>query len=283
MQRLASAAPVHSTACEDPGELGGRCAAAVQALVPTLPAGSIVCLLELKYSAGSSQCVPFLQTATVTLSSAELGNMTYELSAVASETSADSTLRFSCALGGHSTQVFHFQSFLPAATKYECKLKSSEFTAASSVQAAAAAPGSDGTPVAVEIVYEPSNMGDIRDELVVQASAPGGAGSVVYRCALYGHCSPPKPLGPLVMSSGSSASAQFKNVMEQAADFQYTVDKDAFSVAKNSERINGKGSTGISVSFKAPAGASGRTTGKLIVTCPTLKNVSWVYYLHGTS
>ena len=163
----------------------------------------------------------------------------------------------------------------------------------------AAPPGAhaQGVAAAVEIRYEPSNVGDVRDVLVV--SSPDGGD---YVCALYGHCDAPKPQGPLVIRTGSSASVQFKNVLDTAETFNFSVDNQSFVLSKKTEKLARKAVLSLNIGYKpedskeskeknkdkekekdaiavAPAAAE---IGKLLVTCPTNKYASWIYYLQGS-
>jgi hydrocephalus-inducing protein len=69
----------------------------------------------------------------------------------------------------------------------------------------------------------------------------------------------------------------------QDAEFQYSIDNPAFTVAKATEKIGAKKPTNISVSFK-PDPAKGLTmrTGKLTVACPVQTTSPWVFYLQAS-
>lgn len=214
----------------------------------------------------------------------------------------DKTLKFSTSLGNETIQTFRFVSFATKATTYECKIEGKEFAVATpsngKVAVAGAEPGarSEGVPVAVEVRYEPSALGDVHDVLVV--SSPEGG---VYTCALHGHCDPPKPQGPVVLRLGASASLPFRNVLDVPETFTFAVDNAAFQLKSKSEKIARKAAVQIGISFKPAekkaerkgAGAAAAAepeaveevkpveTGRLIVSCPAIKNASWVFYLQG--
>lgn len=101
-----------------------------------------------------------------------------------------------------------------------------------------------------------------------------------------------------------SASIQFRNVFSIDAEFFYSVDNPAFSVAKASEKLPAKKPVSISISYKldSPTKAAGGAgadrgasagkekpevvaptplsrTGKLTVTCPKQTSTQWVFYL----
>jgi hydrocephalus-inducing protein len=221
------------------------------------------------------------QTASLALFSPELGDFRYTLELSSSTVPNERTLRFDTSLGGESAQTFRFASFEQGATEFECKVSGSEFVVEQAkIKANGAARGSDGEQLSVELRYEPTNLGDVRDVLTI--TALNGKGSAEYRVPLYGHCDPPKPLGPIVIKSGANASIAFKNVFANAEEFSFSVDNPNFTVAKPKEKIDAKKSTQLSVSFKAPAGAVAGTQAlmaKLTVTCPNMP--PWLYYLRG--
>ncbi len=190
------------------------------------------------------------------------------------------TLRFDTNLGGESVQTFRFVSFEPGATEFECKVSGPEFVVEQAkVKASGAARGSDGETLQVDLRYEPTNLGDVRDLLIITAT--NGKGSAEYRVPLYGHCEAPKPLGPILIKSGASGTITFKNVFGRAEDFSFAVDNPSFQLAKKGEKIDAKKSTSLSVSFKPVGNAADAKTNmaKLTVTCPNLP--PWIYYLKG--
>ena len=168
----------------------------------------------------------------------------------------------------------------------------------------AAEPGarSEGVPVAIDVRYEPSSLGEVQDVLTV--SSPDGGS---YTCSLFGRCEAPKPQGPIVIRSGASAQVLFKNVLDAPDTFNFNVDNAAFSLSKKSDKIARKATSTLTISFKAtsaskdakeakadlkssaPAAAAvssvapaaqGPEIGRLLITCPSLR-VNWVYYLQG--
>jgi hydrocephalus-inducing protein len=215
--------------------------------------------------------------ANLTLFSPELGDFRYTLELNSSSLPNERTLRFDTSLGGENVQTFRFASFEPGACEFECKIGGAEFTVEQAkIKAQGCARGSDGEMLQVDVRYEPTNLGDVRDVLTITAV---GKGSAEYRVPLYGHCEPPKPLGPILIKSGANASIAFKNVFAQAEEFSFAVDNPNFSLAKKSEKIDAKKSTQLVVTFKAPAAGNQPQMAKLMVSCPNLP--PWIYYLRG--
>jgi hydrocephalus-inducing protein len=141
--------------------------------------------------------------------------------------------------------------------------------------------------VSIDVIYEPSRLGDTRAQLILSSSIGGD-----YICPLVGHCLAPKPQGPIIVKSGAPSSVSFKNVFSTSAVFNCIVDNPSF-IVKPSETIPAKKTVSFSIGYKAlpdkvpvpttlvPANTKPTAqskTGKLIVTNPN-SNISWVYYL----
>jgi hydrocephalus-inducing protein len=241
--------------------------------------------------------------ATLTLFSPELGDFRYSLELTGSSLPNERTLRFDTSLGSEHVQTFRFTSFEMAACEFECKIGGNEFRVDQArVKAQGAARGSEGETLSVDVRYEPTNLGDVRDELVI--TPLNGKGSAEYRVPLYGHCDPPKPLGPFVIRPGQPVRVDFKNVFANAETFTYSVDNASFVISKRSTLIQPKGTDVIEVSLNVPGGAapaagkdkkkdaaaaasaaaapvvapSGKPMmAKLMVSCPNMP--PWIYYL----
>jgi hydrocephalus-inducing protein len=83
----------------------------------------------------------------------------------------------------------------------------------------AAAPGSTGgTEVVLEVVFEPSRLGEQRATLTL--SSPIG-GEYVF--PLFGTCLAPKPQGPFVIKAGSTTPITFRNVFSTTTPFTFQV------------------------------------------------------------
>ena len=254
--------------------LSPECSDLFIALPCTIPAKSEtkldLCYRPLLMSEG-------ITSLSLSLNTSKLGQYVYNLQVAPVDIPVEKSLKFSTSLGTESLQTFRFTSFSDEKNcKYECKVTGTEFSLSQSSLAVQPAPrGSDGIEVEVTVRYEPSAIGDVRDTLTV-SSPTGGE----YKCILRGHCEPPKPQGPLLISSGASASAVFKNVSDSLEEYNFSVDNDSFSLSKNGEKIAKKGTATIAVSFK-PSSKDQPTTGKLLVTSLSHPGVEWVYYLQG--
>ncbi len=134
----------------------------------------------------------------------------------------------------------------------------------------------------MEATFEPTKIGDSKATLSV-TSAAGGE----YLFPLFGHCLPPKPLGPYTIKAGASTAIPFKNVFPQTTSFVFHVDNPCFTV-KSTETIRGKKTHNISVGFEGNQGESKVVRmGRLVVTCVrsagTSSNLAWTFYLKGVS
>lgn len=236
---------------------------------------------------------------TLVLPCATLGEFKYGLNLTCTPHVAERSLRFNANLGSEAKQTFRFISYAPNPTDYECSVTGTHFgvDSGAKISAAAAAPDGDGVEVVVELRYEPSAVGTVRETFT--ANSPTGG---KYSCVLYGICEMPKPQGPIVIPVGQSATVRFKNVLDLAETFNFSVDHSSFILAKKTERLNSKASAQISVQFKpedwvgagkgkgkaaaaAPVEPSKKTTetkmAKLLVSCPNAPKLSWVFYLQG--
>ena len=141
--------------------------------------------------------------------------------------------------------------------------------------AAPAAADMHGADVAVDVTFEPSELGSAADTLTV-SSADGGE----HVCALHGTTLPPKPQGPIAIKAGGSAPVEFKNVFADSKEFSIACEPPAFSVAKPRETVPGKKPISITVAYKPEAGAP-PAKGKLTISSGGDDPCQWVYYLTG--
>ena len=96
------------------------------------------------------------------------------------------TLRFDAYLGGDITQKLRFTSFEQTATDFECKIAGTEFACDLRIRAAGCGRGLDGEEMTLDVKYEPTNLGDVRDVLVI--TGVNQRGNAEFRVPLYGHC-----------------------------------------------------------------------------------------------
>jgi len=88
----------------------------------------------------------------------------------------------------------------------------------------------EGVDASVNIVFEPSTLGESRAMLIV-SSPEGGE----YSCMLYGKSTFPQPKGPFKFGAGAKPNPiQFKNPFFKKVDFDVRVDNPAFTVSAKS-------------------------------------------------
>lgn len=146
----------------------------------------------------------------------------------------------------------------------------------------AASAASGGSEVSVEVVFEPSRLGESRATLLVSSSIGGE-----YVFPIFGHCLPPKPQGPHTIKAGGSTQISFKNIFSQMTAFTFHVDNPVFTV-KPGETIRAKKTHSIVVSFDGNQGDSKAVRmGRLFVTCArsagSSENLVWTFYLKGVT
>nr|XP_032813560.1 hydrocephalus-inducing protein homolog isoform X3 [Petromyzon marinus] len=209
------------------------------------------------------------------LQSAELGAFTWDLQLRSLPAAHEKPLHFRASLGASHVQAARFVNYSRQKTEYACKITSGEFHVEKTVTAAPGAAG--GTEVSVDVLYEPSHLGDTR-ALLTLSSPQGGE----YTIPLVGVCSAPRPQGPFTVRAGSSVSVPFKNVFAQTASFMAAVDSPAFSVRAAGEAVRPKRTITIVVGFEGAPGAA-PVTARLTVSCPQQPASSWIFYLRGVS
>ncbi|ORY39534.1 hypothetical protein BCR33DRAFT_853320, partial [Rhizoclosmatium globosum] len=216
-------------------------------------------------------------TTRLSISSSELGVYQYDIKLLATVSAPERSLHFKVGLGGTQTQTLRFMSFAKNKTEYTCRIDSPDFSVEKSVMAPSASVG--GVEVCVDVTYEPSKLGDVRTQLLISSTSGGD-----YVCPLYGHCTTPRPQGPITIKVGATASVSFKNVFTTPASFSFVVDNPAFSV-KAQETIPPKkvivmAITAVATPPNATPSADSKVAkvGKLTVIHKGT-NISWVYYL----
>ncbi|KAJ3159463.1 hypothetical protein HDU86_001781 [Geranomyces michiganensis] len=189
-------------------------------------------------------------SARLTLQSTELGMYQYDLRLVSNPAGPEHNLQFKVPLGTSQTQTFRFMSFAKVKTEYTCRLDSADFTVEKTVLAPASSTTS-GVEVSLDVTYEPSRLGDTRTQLVLSSTTGGD-----YVCPLSGHCTMPKPQGPISVKPGTPSLVPFRNVFNTSAAFTFSVDNPSFSV-KPGETIGAKKSTQISITYKPYSPSAG--------------------------
>ncbi|CAL1541298.1 unnamed protein product [Lymnaea stagnalis] len=213
------------------------------------------------------------------LTCTELGQFTYDLNFTATPAPPEKPIYFRTGLGTNVTQVAKFFNFAKQKTDYACKIDNTDFHVEKSV---AAAPGSTGgTEVVLDVMFEPSTLGEQLATLSV--SSPQGGD---YTFPLIATCIPPKPQGPYTVKSGTTTPIMFRNVFNVSTQFVFQVDNPLFHLTKQGETIRAKKDHRIVVGFDGQD-TSSPVMGKLIVSCAKSaggsSNAQWVFYLKGVS
>lgn len=206
------------------------------------------------------------------IQSEELGNFHYVLDLNATPASPEPPLRFLAPLGGQDVQTFHFMHHLGEKMEYNCSLESGS-NECFEVEATVVAAPSDQNKgkVKVQVIFEPSALGDAFEDKLIVSSPRAGE----YICPLVGRSIFPPPQGPFIIKKGSPTLVSFKNVFQKTVEFRFAVDNAAFSVPER-DTLSAKKTTSIQVS--ASGKETGKNTGKLTIQC-TESPTSWVYYL----
>ncbi|KAK6983379.1 hydrocephalus-inducing protein, partial [Biomphalaria glabrata] len=218
-------------------------------------------------------------TGRLELNCADLGQYLYDMVLNAQPSGQEKPIYFRTWLGSSVTQVAKFLNFAKQKTDYSCKIDNPDFHVEKTI---AAAPGSTGgTEVALDVVFEPSKLGEQRAQLTV--TSPLGSD---YVFPLFGTCISPKPQGPFTVKSGSNLSIVFRNIFSTTTPFTFQVDNPLFHVAKPGESIRPHKDHRIVVGFDG-TNIKNPVVGKLIVSCARsaggASNVQWIYYLKGVS
>ncbi|XP_035827636.1 hydrocephalus-inducing protein [Aplysia californica] len=215
------------------------------------------------------------------LNCSDLGLYTYDLTLTATPGAPEKAIYFRTGLGSSNMQLAKFLNFAKQRTDYVCKIDNSDFHVDKSV---AAAPGSTGgTEVALEVVFEPSKLGEQRAMLSVTSQLGGE-----YVFPLFGTSTAPKPQGPFIVKAGSTTPIMFRNVFSSTTPFTFQVDNPLFHLTKQGESIRAHKDHRIVVGFDGnDSGSKAAVMGKLIVSCARSaggnSNVQWVFYLKGVT
>lgn len=226
----------------------------------------------------------------VTIITQELGTFKYKICARATAPLLKQILRFSAPLGTVHREDFLFRAFNTVKTDYQCLVQKPDIFSVQKVCSVEAVTQPwEGDEVRLAVQYEPTEIGEIEDTLVVGSTDYGS-----YQCQLLGTCTAPMPQGPFFLDQGAvPKEISFRNCFSMQCVWSLSVDCTAFRIVQptsfNNISINAKTEFKVSVTFEpnenqiASALAAGSIiTGKLFITCLTKPSVpSWVYYLQG--
>jgi hydrocephalus-inducing protein len=212
----------------------------------------------------------------------QLGTFTYNLRLQAGQPLSRQTLRFNVPLGTMQTEQFIFHAFNHTKAEYKCSVtKADFFTVQNTIVVEPVANGWDGDDVRVNVMFEPTEVGEVRD-LLTLSSKEGGT----YECELVATCIAPIPRGPFNFEQGSitSIDISFRNCFTASCNWNFSVDSPAFRVAAPSATVNAKTEGKCTVLFEATEEnvktPGGTIMGKLFITCASQPSLTpWVYYL----
>mmetsp|Transcript_3107 Transcript_3107/g.11897 ORF Transcript_3107/g.11897 Transcript_3107/m.11897 type:complete len:4490 (-) Transcript_3107:1724-15193(-) len=222
------------------------------------------------------------QEVDLTLQSVNLGVYPYKLVLNALPAGPEKNIHFSAALGNAQTQTLRFRNLSRVATEYTVSFENKdqqEFTLTDKpLIKVPAAVNEEGNEVSFDVLFEPTKLGKFKSKILISAKQGGD-----YSFVLFGHCTPPRPQGPIEIAPNGSAQVAFKNVFgdaKQKTDFRAYVDHSAFSIKPDSMSLGGKQKTNIAVSFK-PDKAGELVHGKLTIEKKDDPKLCWVFYLRG--
>ncbi|KAM9191706.1 LOW QUALITY PROTEIN: hydrocephalus-inducing protein homolog [Dugong dugon] len=214
----------------------------------------------------------------LSLHNSELGYYLYELSLKAIPALPEKPVHFQTVIGSSQSIFAKFTNYTRQKTEYLCRTDCPDFHTERVINAAPGAQG--GTEVSVEVIFEPSHLGETRGTLIL-SSLIGGE----YIIPLFGMSLPPKPQGPFLVRAGYSIIIPFKNVFYRTVTFSIIVENPAFTI-RAGDSVRPKKINNITVYFEGnPSGSKTPITSKLIVSCPpgegSETGIKWVYYLKG--
>uniref|UniRef100_A0A7S2QVW6 MSP domain-containing protein n=2 Tax=Triparma pacifica TaxID=91992 RepID=A0A7S2QVW6_9STRA len=231
---------------------------------------------------------PLVPTASVEKASLsfeieELGLYKYDLELTAMPPSAAYQLRFECPLGGKQTETFTFKTFNKVGGNFDNSVEKPQFfDVEKSTKVDACEDVWEGQNVRLQVSFEPSSIGEVRDVLKVQSKDFGE-----YSCTLVGVCKPQLPQGPFELADGGTKDIEFRNVFDSAMDFNFVCDDPRFTVNAGVVNIPARGTKGVQVKYVKGEIEEGRRgpekiSAKLSVRCVGREDVpAWIYYLSG--
>ncbi|XP_061217731.1 hydrocephalus-inducing protein homolog isoform X3 [Neopsephotus bourkii] len=213
-------------------------------------------------------------TGRLVLQSSDLGSFYYNLQLKAIVSRPEKPLYFCITLGSSQTITTKIMNYARQKTEYILQTNCADFQTEKTISAAPASPR--GSELSVEVTFEPCQLGEAR--AILQLSSPLGGD---YSIPLVGLALPPKPQGPFPIKAGTTISIPFKNIFLQTMAFQCTVEHPAFTV-RAPKSLHAKKTMAITISFAGiPAVDGASVPSRMVVSCPAVGSVSWVYYLRG--
>jgi hydrocephalus-inducing protein len=221
----------------------------------------------------------------LTIITKELGTCKYKLIVKASPPLLKQVLRFDAPLGSMQSESFIFRAYNTANCSFACSVKKPDsFTVQTPLAVPAVAGGWDGEDARLNVVFEPTVIGEVRDTLLV-TSPEGGE----YLCELIGNCTAPMPQGPFnLVQGGGAVDIPFRNCFSSQSTWTFSVDSSAYRIAApaGTASVNAKTQSQCSVVFEPKEEhlntPGGIVSAKLFITCTSIPNIPpWIFYLQG--
>lgn len=223
----------------------------------------------------------------LTIITKELGTFKYKVTVKATPPLLKQVLRFDASLGSMQAESFIFRSYNTIKCDYLCSVKKPEyFQVQNKLEVGPVQGGWNGDDIRLNVVFEPSVIGEIRDTLVV-TSTDGGE----YICEVIGNCTAPMPQGPFNLIQGAGGiDIPFRNCFSSSATWAFSIDSNAFRITSPTSiaTVNAKTQSQCSIIFEPkeqhlalyPKGGS--MNAKLFITCTSIPNIPpWIFYLKG--
>jgi len=226
------------------------------------------------------------ERGTVTLQSAELGDIVYDVIYKVGSAGPERSVIFKAPLGMQDPpygveETFTFRHFSakPATYKAEIQVsgnpssKAEEERSCFELLNAEAKGEKQDQQVDFRVLFKPSSTQQASALLVVNSDECG-----TYRAKLAGFVQPPQATGPRPCAQGKPTPIKFRNPFSgaQPTNFTFSVDNPAYELDKKSAQIAPKGEVDINVTYKGGAASGGR----IMVKCASVPT-PWVFFLEG--
>ena len=219
----------------------------------------------------------------ITIITRELGTFKYKLIVKATPPLLRQTMKFNVPLGAMQTEPFIFRAYNTTKVDYACSITKPEFfSVQKTLTVEPVVGGWDGDEIRLGVVFEPTEIGQVKDTLTV-SSAEGGQ----YVCELIADCNAPMPQGPFNIHQGEGPmEIPFRNCFVASCAWAFSVDSVAFRIAAPSATVPGKSEGKVTVFFEPKeehmSVPGGFVSAKLFVTCTAKPSLPpWVFYLRG--
>lgn len=219
--------------------------------------------------------------ATVTAASNEIGSVVCKLHLRSIAPRPSVVTRVSCPLGQNVEFPLKFTSYSKTNCEFTIRLpdesKFSPFSriANSSSIKVQGCSRSEGTEVTVDMLYEPSTVGDDRQTIEIVSQTAG-----VYIFPIVGTCLPPRRQGPFAVRTNQTTPITFKNVFNEAMTINVSTDSPCFVVSKTTETIPPKKVISIGVQHRWDEERRDAYASKLTISgVHKGETISWIYYL----